>query len=175
MQDQGNPYAAPAARIEQINDNLDQGKASRGARLGAYLIDAVLYGIVLAPYYYETIQRVAAVSAGTATPATATMGLGTLSIVGIGAMVVLGIINLVMLWKTGQTIGKKIVGMRIVRTDGNRASFPRLFFLRYLVPGIVTAIPIVGLVFWFIDVLWIFGEQRRCVHDLIADTIVVEA
>ena len=38
--------------------------------------------------------------------------------------------------------------------------------------------PVVGVILWSIPVsifaLWIFGERKQCLHDLLADTIVIE-
>ena len=81
--------------------------------------------------------------------------------------------QLYLLWKNGQTVGKKAMKIKIVRTDGSRASFPRLLFLRALVPGIVGYIPVLGPVLTLTDWLFIFGEPKRCVHDYLADTIVI--
>jgi uncharacterized RDD family membrane protein YckC len=72
-------------------------------------------------------------------------------------------------------VGKKLAGIRIVRSDGSRAGLRRIFLLRSVVPGVFGAIPLIGPFFSLIDTLFIFGEERRCVHDLIADTIVVNA
>ena len=47
----------------------------------------------------------------------------------------------------------------------------RLFWLRNVVNGALAIIPLYGL----IDVLFIFAEQRQCLHDKLADTIVVKA
>jgi uncharacterized RDD family membrane protein YckC len=43
------------------------------------------------------------------------------------------------------------------------------------VPALISAIPKVGRFFGLIDALAIFTPERRCIHDYIADTIVVDA
>jgi hypothetical protein len=41
------------------------------------------------------------------------------------------------------------------------------------VPTLIGMIPYVGWIFSLADPLFIFGESRRCLHDMLADTIVV--
>ena len=71
--------------------------------------------------------------------------------------------------ENGQTIAKRIVGIKVIRTDGSAASLGRIFWLRNVVNGLLGVIPLYNL----IEVLFIFGEGRQCLHDKIADTIVV--
>lgn len=71
----------------------------------------------------------------------------------------------------GQTIAKKWLGIRVVRTDGSRASFARIFWLRNLLNLALSIMPLYGI----IDSLFIFNESRQCLHDKIADTVVVNA
>jgi uncharacterized RDD family membrane protein YckC len=71
----------------------------------------------------------------------------------------------------GQTMAKRLLEIRVVRTDGSQASLGRIFWLRNVVNGLLSIIPLYGL----IDLLLIFGERRQCIHDMIADTIVVKA
>jgi uncharacterized RDD family membrane protein YckC len=59
----------------------------------------------------------------------------------------------------------------VVRTDGTPVSLGRIFLLRNVVNGLLGFIPLYSLV----DVLFIFGERRQCLHDRLADTIVVKA
>jgi uncharacterized RDD family membrane protein YckC len=74
-----------------------------------------------------------------------------------------------------QSIGKIVTGIKIVRhPDGSRAGFLHAFLLRGFLPGAIELIPVLGSLFWLVDVCFIFGEQRRCVHDLIAGTKVVK-
>jgi uncharacterized RDD family membrane protein YckC len=73
----------------------------------------------------------------------------------------------------GQSIGKRLVGIKIVRTDGSRASFARIFLLRNVVNFLPTLLPYVGLLYQLIDPLFIYQESRQCLHDKLADTIVV--
>lgn len=87
---------------------------------------------------------------------------------------VLGCVNLVLLARHGQSIGKRLLGLRILLSDGTRASLARLFFLRILVSGLLGAIPFVGPLFSLIDGALVFSEARKTVHDRIADTIVVD-
>jgi len=58
-----------------------------------------------------------------------------------------------------------------VRSDGAPASLGRIFWLRNVLNGLISVIPIYGI----IDSLFIFSESRQCLHDKIADTIVVNA
>jgi uncharacterized RDD family membrane protein YckC len=78
---------------------------------------------------------------------------------------------LYLLSEYGQTVGKRAMNIKVVRTDGSAVSLGRLFLLRNFVPGIVN-MPTSGL-FNLIDTLVIFGEPRRCLHDYIADTKVI--
>jgi uncharacterized RDD family membrane protein YckC len=78
----------------------------------------------------------------------------------------------------GQNLGKLLVGARVVRADtGAPAGFVRGVLLRFALP--VTLIFLLnvlfplGLLFLLIDYAFMFREDRRCLHDLIAGTKVV--
>jgi uncharacterized RDD family membrane protein YckC len=77
--------------------------------------------------------------------------------------------------RNGQTIAKKWLGIKVVRSDGSPASVGRIFWLRNVVNAIPGFIPLLGAVYSLVDHCLIFGERRRCLHDLIADTQVVMA
>jgi uncharacterized RDD family membrane protein YckC len=81
----------------------------------------------------------------------------------------------VFVYRNGQTIGKKLVGIKVARTDGSRATLGRIFWLRYLLNTVITLVPGLGGLYALVDILMIFGEARRCCHDYIADTIVIRA
>jgi uncharacterized RDD family membrane protein YckC len=73
-----------------------------------------------------------------------------------------------------QTIGKKLARTRIVSyQDGRNLGFVGNVLLRSLLPFLIASI--IGGCFTLIDILLIFGAERRCLHDLIAGTTVVEA
>lgn len=74
----------------------------------------------------------------------------------------------------GQTVGKALLKIRIVRTDGAKVSPARLG-LRYGIGWLVSVVPAVGQAWGLVDALLIFRASRQCLHDLIADTIVVRA
>jgi uncharacterized RDD family membrane protein YckC len=78
--------------------------------------------------------------------------------------------------KYSQTIGKRILKMQIVRIeDGQPAGFGNGFILRTLCNNVIG-----GLLFFtagayfVIDACFIFRDDRRCIHDLIAKTKVVD-
>lgn len=76
----------------------------------------------------------------------------------------------------GQSIGKMLLRVRIVDYDtGALLPLSKLVGLRLVPVWIVSLIPYVGGILSLIDVLFIFGSERRCVHDLIAGTRVVVA
>lgn len=74
----------------------------------------------------------------------------------------------------GQTWGKKALGMRIVRPDGSRVDPGRLIGLRYGVPSLFGIVPALSQAWGLLDSLFIFRASRRCLHDSIADTIVIK-
>lgn len=164
-----NPYQAPSAHVDDMDDVADMELAGRGTRLGAIVVDLLIYGVpflaMLPAIFFARNAAAEGMGVGVII-ATAVGGLGILAVI---------VVNLIMLYRTGQTIGKRLLNVKIVRTDGTRAGLRRIFFLRMLVPGIVGNIPFVGLIFSIVDPLFIFQESRRCVHDLIADTMVVMA
>jgi len=159
-----NPYAAPRAAIA-AGDFAGDGAAlaSRGQRLRAAIIDYMIFVVPMAAMLIPI-----AMSRGKAMAAVGPI-LGGL------VFVAILVINGLLLARNGQTIGKRSTGIRVVRTDGSDAGFVRLFFLRGGLSWLIAAIPAIGGLYALVDVLFIFRSDRRCLHDLIADTRVVEA
>ena len=89
--------------------------------------------------------------------------------------IVWGWLTLKFVRENGQTIAKKILGIKVVRTDGSAASIGRIFWLRNVVNSLLAAIPLIGFLYSIVEVLFIFGDSRQCLHDKLADTIVVKA
>lgn len=72
----------------------------------------------------------------------------------------------------GATLGKKIVGIRIVTVDGERISFWRLVFREYICFSLLGGLTCgILLIVSFFRV--IFSIDQRAIHDLIASTKVV--
>lgn len=75
----------------------------------------------------------------------------------------------------GQTIGKKALGLRIVKiTDMTNGGFSTNVLMRAGLPWVIGAVPIVGSLFWIADPLFIFRDNRLCLHDQLAGTCVVK-
>lgn len=98
------------------------------------------------------------------------------------ALLVLTLYQWFLLSTQGQTIGKRACGIRIVdATSGKPAGFFQAVVLRALVPAAIVAaatallgwlFPPIGGLLALIDLVPIFGPQRRCVHDSLAGTHV---
>lgn len=170
---ENNPYAAPEAVVDDVRAwdalDLESRKAGRGKRLGAVLLDGLIYLIWVVPVIWAA-SMTGAVDKGLKPGAP----MAALMILGIGLLVVIFVINCVLLHRHGQTIGKRVLDIAIVRTDGSRMGLLRYLFLRVLPLGLLGAIPYVGWLVQLGDPLWIFGKEKRCLHDLVADTIVVD-
>ncbi len=83
-------------------------------------------------------------------------------------MILLGITNFVIFpMFSGQSIGKMLTGLRVVRTDGSAASFSRLL-IRHLIGYPLTALT--GGIGFLIAVL---NSKGRALHDYLAGTVVV--
>lgn len=126
--------------------------AGRGKRLAAVLIDAWLAGV----------------TAGLAASDTAPDPVRTLAAAALLALVAA---QAVMLARRGQTAGKRALGLRVVlRGTERNGGFGVNVLVRSLANGLLCLLPF----YFLIDSLLIFREDRRCLHDLLAGTVVVE-
>ena len=160
-------YAPPQAVVEDVADtNQGPQLASRVERLGAVILDTVFQSLVLWLVSLVTPYNPWVAQGGGA------WSFNPLSMA-IGALIFI-LLNGYLLATRGQTIGKVLLKIRSVRPSGEAVSPARLA-LRYgagFVAGLVMA---VVWVYSLIDCLMIFRKSRRCLHDVIADTIVVKA
>lgn len=128
---------------------LEMTLASRGSRFLAAIVDSAAF---LAVYLVAF-----------AIDQPALFFIGTLALVAI---------QIYFLATQGQTIGKMIMNIRIIRIDsGDNGGFVTNVLMRAILNGVLGFIPLYSLV----DVLFIFRDDRRCIHDMIAGTKVIEA
>ncbi len=163
-----NPYAPPSAAVSDVSDPAaGQTPAGRGVRLAAVILDGL---VVMLAVYVPIIFGVAASGLSlndTAVPPALLVGL---ALAGLGFLVWL-VFTIRFVRANGQTIAKKWLSIKVVRVDGTRASLGRIFWLRNFINVALSLIPLYSI----IDSLFIFSESRQCLHDKIADTIVVNA
>ncbi|MCK9688274.1 RDD family protein [Scleromatobacter humisilvae] len=178
-----NRFAPPRADVE-LQADVEAGlvEAGRGARLLAVLIDSVptiilTLGIVAAVaipayerYKQEHTPGIDPPALGSGHHMTGTWAL----LAGI-ALLAYAIYSIVLVYRYGQTFGKRMMNIRVVRVDGGRVTFGRFVFLRWLPLAVVGMIPFIGGIVALVDPLLIFRESSRCLHDDIADTRVVTA
>jgi uncharacterized RDD family membrane protein YckC len=165
--DDTNRFAPPTAHVEDISTG-SQELGGRGARLGASLIDTL---IQLAVYYALAFTVFSALIPTN----TLSRGVGAFALQMIVSFVLFAALQSYLLATQGQTIGKKLMGLRIVRSNGERATLGRLLGLRYFLGWVIAVIPIVGVIYALVDCLLIFRESHKCLHDNIADTLVIKA
>ncbi|GGK65951.1 hypothetical protein Sme01_23700 [Sphaerisporangium melleum] len=75
------------------------------------------------------------------------------------------------LW--GQTVGKRLCRLKVVAADGGRLTAGRAG-VRALIYAGATAVPYVGVMVGLVDALWIFAPRKRCLHDVLAGSIVID-
>ena len=160
-----NPYAAPKAAVEDVEPAAGE-LATLWDRFAAAFVDGLCFGLA---------AIIGAVAAGFSSTEGGPAGpVGAMGI----AMGIMGLINLWMLHTHRASVGKRALKIRIVRSDGSESGLARLVFLRGLPQWLVGAGgSVFGLLnlLTLVDVAFIFGGTRQCVHDRIADTIVVKA
>jgi uncharacterized RDD family membrane protein YckC len=160
--------------------------AGWGSRAGAAMLDALL----LVCIWIALIAPGVVVTAATSADA---IGV-TLLIVGVLAAVVIGILYAPFFMqregaRNGQTLGKQLVGIRVVRVGGEPFGWGWGFLREVVVKGLALAVAsslASGLTFFLLgvggiapylaDYLWpLWDDENRAVHDMIVDTRVVRA
>lgn len=159
-----NPYAAPQSDLATDPFLGRVELASRGSRLVAIIIDGLIMGLLggiivfLIPGYgYQDFVKIPSAPEA-------------LSMV-VVSLIIYSLVNGYPLSQTGQTWGKKMMGIRIATREGALPPLVKLLINRYLFKLVVGYIPLGGL----INILLIFRGDKRCGHDMIAGTQVVKA
>ena len=81
------------------------------------------------------------------------------------------VVQVVLLSSHGQTIGKRLMGLRIVRADtGRNGGLVTNVLLRAGVNGLLG----LTIVYFIVDSLFLLFRNRLCLHDYIAGTKVVK-
>jgi uncharacterized RDD family membrane protein YckC len=163
---QPNPFAPPTVayappRPYVVDDMYAQPLASRGSRLWATVLDGlVTFAVCLPPILLSAMSG---------------YDEDVFSGIALIAMLVLWIYQWVLVSKTGQTLGKRWAGIRIVKANGSPVSFVSAVLVRSWAFSLITSLPWLGTIIGLADMVCIIGDERRCLHDYLAGTIVVRA
>jgi len=173
IQEGTSPYLPPTANLEGAAVPAgDLRAATAGSRLGAVLIDGLLFlpaGIVGAVMSFAMRP-----TPGSPPSAPGGAAIAVMALVGVYVLA-LAVVQIVFLSTRGQSIGKRVMKIRIVKLDGSAPGFVHAVLLRAIVNALPSAIPFAGGVYALVDILFIFRQDQRCIHDHIAGTRVVTA
>lgn len=162
-----NPYAAPEADLTMVKEVGSDGElAARSTRLVAAIVDSLIGAIYAIPITYF-LGTWTYVSQGLTPP------IGVTIAAAVFGFLAFLLIHGSFLKASGQTIGKKVTGIRIADLDGNVPDLGTIILRRYLPLSVIASIPLLGIYLPILDVLFIFRKDRRCIHDLIAGTKVL--
>ncbi len=157
--------------------------ASFGARLGGLIIDNLLYGALLAVFAVPGIimifaggkdcaDKIDAANGADVTCSGSDLNAGLVA-GGIGLLVlgliVVAVIYLRALGRTGQTWGRKIVGVKVVRQQGDAPIGVGIALARTLLEQVLGQL-------CFLNYLWmLWDKDNQTWHDKIVNTVVVKA
>ena len=152
--------------------------AGLGVRFCAALIDGLLKSLCMIPLYsvFMDLVRLAMQNPSQPlSPEQVTEAIMPAYMQCIPLYGLLAIIQITLLCVRSQSVGKLLLRIQIVDIQNEQPGGPvRAFLLRAFIPTIIEFIPFLGFGFWVVDSLFIFREDRRCIHDLIAGTRVVK-
>lgn len=170
-------YGAPGGLAPEPSPQQDGlPLAGFGARLGAFLLDGLLYGLVTAPFVAAGVALMVAsfdcidfgdrVECELSSGGGATFGLGIVLIV-VGSLLA-AFLYVRAMGRTGQTWGAKIVGVKVVRrgsgeTIGFGAALGRSLFAYFLSGSIC-----------YLGYLWMLWDRdKQTWQDKVVSTVVV--
>ena len=164
MSAEPNPYSAPQANLELADGTTEL--ASRWLRLGGSILDGIAVMCITVPtmWFSGVFQEAMAGRQQDLGEQVAWAGFG---------FAVFMLVHGYLLYRHGQTLAKRLLGMKIVDLQGGKPPFLRLAGMRYLLPQAIYFVPIAGPIVALVGVLLIFRADRRCMHDHLAGTRVV--
>lgn len=155
--------------------------ASRWSRFWAWFLDGLIAAaIMVVLFYFEPTRNLVLSNAA----------FGPISSLVFSAVLYL-LCHGYLLNKYGQTIGKNVFEIAIVSMDNQLLSLSKIFFMRWVPFTLMVFVPtmlievfpsmgwfklvsLLGLLAGTVNILFIFGKQRRCLHDRLAGTKVVD-
>ncbi|MBH0030100.1 MULTISPECIES: RDD family protein [unclassified Pseudoalteromonas] len=147
---------------ENIVSKVAGEKATRSDRLVAAIVDGVLGVVCFIPVFI--LVGFDNLSQPTLTLSASLLGYGILSTL---------VLHGYLMYQRGQTIGKSLMSICIENLDGTQASFTTIYFKRMLCMQLLSLVPSVGqFIAGFVNPLFIFGKDKRCLHDHLAGTKV---
>ena len=163
-----------------INSNFNEIEFTLGGkieRFAAYVIDSLVALLAILPLGIPFLLAINDFSNGSME------SINSISIesnrnftLGVFLIIIQFFIQGYLITTRGQSIGKIIMSLRIVNAiDGTNPGFFKAFLVRFILTQIITSIPTIGALYFIIDPLFIFRNDRRCIHDLMAKTIVVDS
>lgn len=159
---ENNIYESPKSKLVDDFEPLEDGIiATRWSRFGAYFIDTL---IMIVPILL--CMRLTGGLDGEEQSVLYSV------VIGVMGIVIFLLVHSYFLIRDGQTVGKKVLGIKIVTLDNRLPSIPTLV-KRYVFYFAVPSIPYVGPALQLVNVLFIFSQSKRCVHDHFGGTKVV--
>lgn len=179
MSDQNQPSGfPPPGHPHQAPDNT----ASYGRRLGAFLLDGifmmtalmlVIQHLGLTELSAQAANNPQAMQAELLTKMAALSDKQRFLLV-VYPFLAFFVLHGYLLSRYGQTLGKRILGIAIVTLDNRVPAFFPLIAQRYLTQWLAGMVPGIGILLRLADILVIFRSDRRCIHDHLAKTKVID-
>jgi uncharacterized RDD family membrane protein YckC len=155
--------------------------ASWGTRLGAYLIDVLIVSIPGLIVFFAVIAGAIGLTGDDSDA-------GFWAAIGASLLATLLFAAIALLYAAttmarkgqanGQTWGKQLLNIRVVRDSGEPMTFwwaaLREVGLKWIAVGVASSI--IPFIPWFLNYFWpLWDDQNRCLHDMVASTHVVRA
>ena len=166
--------------------------ASPGARIAAYLLNNLFTFLIWLPFIVMVVftldesKKLVSESSLFNTPEYFAITF----FISLAVYLVFGIFQLYYMSRDGQSLGKKIMGIRVLKSDGNNPGFEGTVLIREVVwalaVGVVVTIVslaisdtggnLISLLIAFINFIMLFSvkRDRRTLYDMLADTVVVK-
>ena len=131
--------------------------ATKSSRFTATLVDSIIVMLIAGPIifftgYFDNLSQDAPMQTTLLQDLIATFIV----------ILVYSALNWKLLNKDGQTIGKRLVGIKIIMLESDKITALDILLKRYAPFIIIQMIPLIGPFLAFADVLTIFTKQRRC-------------
>lgn len=165
------PYAASAATLQEGSSVVQGGNvvfAGFWRRVAAYFVDWTLltiasYAILIPTSIVVTLASSRASSGGTS--------IAMILLTGVVYLVLIAFNIMYPAWMHASryqaTLGKMVVGIKVVRSDGERISLGRGV-------GRIFATILSSLILCIGYLMAAFTERKQCLHDMVCDTLVVD-